>query len=55
MKDVLLCAAIVVLTFLGMVLAIDALEWEQTGECYDCLVLNKIRPALRAPEFIAGE
>lgn len=31
--------------FMGMLL-VDALEYEATGECEHCVVLDKIRPGL---------
>lgn len=31
--------------FMGMLL-VDALEYEATGECEHCMVLDKIRPGL---------
>lgn len=27
-------------------LSLDALEWELTGECRDCMILDKLRPSL---------
>lgn len=45
-RDLSAMALIAALFMLGGVLAIDALEWEQTGSCRDCILLTAIRPAL---------
>lgn len=55
MKTTILCALVVCMFMVTVVLTIDALEFEQTGSCRDCVLLTKIRPELRAPELIVGD
>lgn len=42
-QTILLTAVVVVLFVTGVVIAVDALEFEKFGECSDCVVLHKIR------------
>lgn len=47
MKTILQTIAVISVTgffiVAGAALALDALEFEQTGKCSECLVLNKVR------------
>ena len=55
MKNLSLIAFVLCLTAFGAVLALDALEFERTGECRECVALPIIRPDLREPQLIAGD
>jgi len=48
-KTVSFVALEVALWFGVMVLAVDALEFETTSRCKDCIILQHIRPELNAP------
>ena len=46
MKSLALCALTLCMWTACTVLGLDALEWESTGQCRECVVLPSLRPDL---------